>query len=63
VTNKIFLILLFEIILGLITSGTILPTQAKPEWTVKIDGAVSNPTTLNITQIMEMPSKTVYAEL
>lgn len=62
-TKKIFSILLFEIILGLITSGIILPTQAKPEWTVKIDGAVSNSTTLNITQIMEMPSKTVYAEL
>jgi len=63
VTNKIFLILLLEIILGLITSGAIIPAQAEPEWTVRIDGAVSNPTTLNITQIMEMPSKTVYAQL
>ena len=62
-TNKIFLILLLGIILGLITSVAIIPAQAEPEWTVRIDGAVSNPTTFNITQIMEMPSKTVYAEL
>ena len=61
--NKIFSILLLEIILGLITSGAIIPTQAEPEWTVRIDGAVSKPTTLNIAQIMEMPSKTVSAEL
>lgn len=63
VTNKIFSILLLEIILGLITSGAIIPTQAEPEWIVRIDGAVSKPITLNIAQIMEMPSKTVYAEL
>lgn len=62
-TKRIILILLLEITLGLITSGSIIPALAEPEWTVTIDGDVSNSTTLNITQLMAMPSKTVYAEL
>jgi hypothetical protein len=63
VTKRISLILLLEITLGLITSGAVIPALAEPEWTVTIDGNVFNPTTLSITQLMAMPSKTVYAEL
>jgi DMSO/TMAO reductase YedYZ molybdopterin-dependent catalytic subunit len=63
VERKIFLILLFGATLGLLTSATIIQAQSTPEWTVKIDGAVSNPTALTITEIMTMPNRTVYAEL
>jgi len=63
VKKKIFVMLLLEIILGLVAMVTIIPIKGEPEWTVRIDGAVSNPKTLNITQIMSMPNSTVYAEL
>lgn len=61
--RKIFIILLFGITLGLINSGALIQVQSTPEWTVKIDGVVSHPTTLTITEIMTMPNRTVYAEL
>ena len=63
VKKKIFVMLLLEIILGLVAMVTIIPIKGEPEWTVRIDGAVSNPKTLNITQIMSMSNSTVYAEL
>lgn len=61
--RQITSMLLLETTLGLIASGAIIPIQGATLWTVKIDGAVSNPTTLNITQIMAMPNNTIYAEL
>ena len=61
--KKIFAMLLLELVLGLVASVAIIPIKGEPEWTLKIDGAVSNPKTLNITQIMSMPNSTVYAEL
>ena len=61
--RKIFIILLFGIALGLITSGALIQVQSAPEWTVKIDGVVSDPTTFTITEIMMMPNRTVYADL
>jgi hypothetical protein len=63
VKKKIFWVLLLEIALGLIASGAVMPIQATSEWTVEIDGAIFSHTTLNMTEIMAMPSVTVYAEL
>ena len=54
---------LLDLVLGLVASVAIIPIKGEPEWTLRIDGAVSNPETLNITQIMSMPNSTVYAEL
>jgi hypothetical protein len=63
VKKKIFSMLLLETIAGLVASGAVIPVQGPLEWTVKINGAVSNPTTLNLTQVMVLPNSTVYAEL
>ena len=63
VKKKIFSILMLEIIMMLVAAVATTPIQAETEWTVRIDGAVSNPKNLNITQIMSMPNSTVYAEL
>jgi len=63
VKKQFFLLFLLEIILGLVASGAIIPVQGTSEWTVTIYGAVSKPATLNITQIMALPSSTIYAEL
>jgi len=61
--KKVTSLLLLELFLGLIASATIIPMKGEPEWTLRIDGNVSNPQTLNITQIMSMPNSTIYAEL
>jgi DMSO/TMAO reductase YedYZ molybdopterin-dependent catalytic subunit len=61
--KKIFSMLLLEIVLGLVATVAIIPIKGETEWTVRIGGAVSNPKTLKITQIMSMPNSTVYAEL
>jgi DMSO/TMAO reductase YedYZ molybdopterin-dependent catalytic subunit len=63
VTKKIFSMSILGILLGLVTSGAIISVNGAPEWTLEIDGAVSNSTTLSITEVMAMPSSTVYAEL
>ena len=55
--------LLLVTLLSLVLTATVIPIQATTEWTVTIDGAVSNPTTLNLTQIMALPNNTIYAEL
>jgi DMSO/TMAO reductase YedYZ molybdopterin-dependent catalytic subunit len=55
--------LLLATVLSLVPSAVIIPIQGTSEWTVKIDGAVSNPTTLSLTQIMALSNSTVYAEL
>ena len=61
--KEITSMLLLELFLGLIASAAIIPIKSEPEWTVRIEGAVSNPKTLSITQIMSMPNSTVYGEL
>jgi len=63
VKKKIFLMLLLVITLGFVTSGSIIAAQGASEWTLKIDGSVSNPVTLTVNELMAMPRSTVYADL
>jgi DMSO/TMAO reductase YedYZ molybdopterin-dependent catalytic subunit len=63
VKKKIFLTLLLILTLGFITSASTIPAQGTSEWTLKIDGAVSNPTVLTLNELMAMPTRTVYAEI
>jgi DMSO/TMAO reductase YedYZ molybdopterin-dependent catalytic subunit len=63
VKKKIFLTLLLILTLGFITSASTIPAQGTSEWTLKIDGAVSNPTILTLNELMAMPTRTVYAEI
>lgn len=61
--KKIFLMLLLVITFGFVTSGSIIAAQGASEWTLNIDGAVSNPVTLTINELMAMPRSTVHADL
>ncbi len=61
--KKIFLTLLLAITLGFVTSMATVPVQSASEWTLTIDGAVSQPTILTLSELKAMPNSTVYAEL
>jgi DMSO/TMAO reductase YedYZ molybdopterin-dependent catalytic subunit len=59
--KKVFLTLL--ITFGFITSVFNVTAQAASEWTLNIDGSVSNPKIITLEEIMEMPRTVVSADL
>ena len=61
--KKIFSLFMLIMALGFVTSGFVIAVQGASEWTVKIDGAVSNSTTLTINDLVAMPRSTVYGEI
>jgi hypothetical protein len=61
--KKILLTFLLAIFLVSIIFGATIQVQAYSEWTLKIDGAVSNPTTLTISELMAQPKSSIYGEI
>jgi len=61
--KKIFSLFMLIMALGFVTSGFVIAVQGASDWTVKIDGAVSNSTTLTINDLVAMPRSTVYGEI
>jgi DMSO/TMAO reductase YedYZ molybdopterin-dependent catalytic subunit len=61
--KKAMLTLSLAIILGSIILGSTFSAQAVSEWTLSIDGAVSNPTVLTISEIMAQPQSSVYGDI
>jgi len=55
--------LLLAFTLGFILLGPAITARASSEWTLKIDGAVSNPTILTLNELMAQPKTTVYGEI
>ena len=51
------------IIFGFIASGFNIIVQADSEWTLNINGSVSNPKIITLEEIMEMPRTVVSADL
>jgi DMSO/TMAO reductase YedYZ molybdopterin-dependent catalytic subunit len=51
------------IIFGFITSGFNVIVRADSEWTLNINGSVSNPKIITVEEIMEMPRTVVSADL
>jgi len=63
VKKKIVPALLLVFTLGFILLGSTITVRASSEWTLRIDGAVSNPTVLTLSEIMAQPKTTVYGEI
>jgi DMSO/TMAO reductase YedYZ molybdopterin-dependent catalytic subunit len=63
VKNKISATLLLVLLLGFITSGYSVAVRGDAEWTLQIDGAVSNPRSITFDELMAMPKTVVPAAL
>ncbi len=61
--KKIVPALLFAFTLGFILLGSTITVRASSEWKLGIDGAVSNPTVLTLSELMAQPKTTVYGEI
>ena len=61
--KKIFSLFMLIMALGFVTSGFVIAVQGAAEWTININGAVSDSTTLTINDLMAMPRSTVYGEI
>ena len=61
--TKIVPALLLAFTLGFICLGSTITARASSEWTLEIDGAVSNPTVLTLSEIMAQPKTTLYGEI
>ncbi len=61
--NRISSTLLLVLILGFITSGYSVAVRGDAEWTLQIDGAVSNPRSITLDELMAMPKTVVPAAL
>ena len=62
--KKIVPALTLAFTLGFILLGSTITARASSsEWTLKIDGAVSNPTVLTLSELMAQPKTTVYGEI
>ena len=61
--TKIVPALLFAFTLGFICLGSTITARASSEWTLEIDGALSNPTVLTLSEIIAQPKTTVYGEI
>jgi len=61
--KKLVPALILAFTLGFILLGPTIMVRASSEWTLKIDGAISNPTVLTLSEIMAQSKTTVYGEI
>jgi DMSO/TMAO reductase YedYZ molybdopterin-dependent catalytic subunit len=61
--RKILLTLLLAITLASVIFGATIPAKASSEWTLRIDGAVSNPIALTMSELIAQPKRFVYGEI